>query len=314
MGEFSIVATINERGLLKSIEMSGASAIRFNSSHVSLEELQKFISYYEDNCALPLYIDLQGAKLRLSRSQPIMEVKAGEQVVLGCRSSQLRSIAVDPRTLSYLSPGMRVSIEDGRIELQVLKLEADFARAMVLRGGVIRPAKGMNISPHPINQIELSSRDSDIVLATRKYGFVRYALSFVSSPSEVIELKELSGREVASKIERELPFSRIEEISASSDEIWFCRGDLGAQLGARGLVDFYAFFSDNLRKLYKPVLMAGEVLEHMVDTPFATRSELCHLKDIQRRGFAGVVLSNETAYGSFPIETIKTVLEVTSDE
>jgi pyruvate kinase len=60
--------------------------------------------------------------------------------------------------------------------------------------------------------------------------------------------------------------------------------------------------------------MAGEVLEHMVDTPFATRSELCHLKDIQRRGFAGVVLSNETAYGSFPIETIKTVLEVTSDE
>ncbi|WP_367356715.1 pyruvate kinase [Mesotoga sp.] len=314
MDGFSIVATINDRKLLKSIEMAGATAIRFNSSHVTLEELEKFTSYYEDTCSLPLYIDLQGAKLRLSRNQPVMEIKAGEQVTLGSQCSHLKAIAIDPRTLSYLSPGMKISIEDGRIELQVLKQETDNARAIVLRGGVIRASKGMNISPHPINQIELSSRDSDIVLATRKYDFVRYALSFVSSPSEVIELKDLSGRPVTSKIERELPFSRVGEISSSSDEIWLCRGDLGAQLGARGLVDFYSYFSDNINELYKPVLMAGEVLEHMVDHPFATRSELCHLKDIQMKGFAGIVLSNETAYGTFPIEAIKTVLEVTSDE
>ncbi|MBN2253284.1 MAG: pyruvate kinase [Kosmotogaceae bacterium] len=314
MGVFSIVATISDRKALKSIEMARATAIRFNSSHTTLEELEKFISSYEDTCSLPLYIDLQGAKLRLSRNQPVMEIKAGEQVTLGSQCSHLKIIAVDPRTLSYLSPGMKISIEDGRIELQVLKQEADNARAIVLRGGVIRASKGMNISPHPINQIELSSRDSDIVLATRKYDFVRYALSFVSSASEVIELKELSGRPVASKIERELPFSRVEEISSSSDEIWLCRGDLGAQLGARGLVDFYSYFSQNISELHKPVLLAGEVLEHMVDHPFATRSELCHLKDIQFKGFAGVVLSNETAYGTFPIEAIKTVLEVTSDE
>lgn len=314
MGAFSIVVTISDRKLLKSVEVAGASAIRINSSHVTLEDLQKFVSYYEENCSLPLYIDLQGAKLRLSRSQRVIELKAGEQVILGSKCSELRGILIDPRSLSYLSPGIKVSIEDGRIELQVLKTEADCARAMVLRGGTIRPSKGMNISPHPINQIELSSRDIEIVLTTKKYDFIRYALSFVSSPSEVIELKDLSGRAVASKIERELPFSKIEEISASSDELWLCRGDLGAQLGPRGLVDFYDYFSANINDLYKPVLMAGEVLEHMVEHPFATRSELCHLKDVQRKGFSGVVLSNETAYGSFPIETIKTVLEVTSDE
>jgi pyruvate kinase len=314
MTKFSIVATVKDRKLLKSVEMMQASAVRFNSSHCDLGELESFLEYYNRNCSLPLYLDLQGAKFRLSRNQLEFEIKTGEQVILGSSGLELKTISIDPRALSYLSAGMRVSIEDGKIELEVLKAESEYARALVLRGGTIRAAKGMNVSPHPVNQIELSSRDAEIVALSKKYGFIRYALSFVSSSCEVTELKELSQRPVASKIERELPFDRIEDIAKASDEIWFCRGDLGAQLGTRGLVDFYRFFTRNIERLNRPVLMAGEVLEHMVDHPCATRSEICHLVDIKENGYAGVVLSNETAYGSFPIETIKTVLEVTSDE
>ena len=185
---------------------------------------------------------------------------------------------------------MRVSIEDGRIELEVLKAESEYARALVLRGGTIKAAKGMNISPHPVNQIELSSRDAEIVTLSKKYGFIRYALSFVSSSCEVAELKELSQRPVASKIERELPFDRIEDIAKASDEIWFCRGDLGAQLGTRGLVDFYRFFTRNIERLNRPVLMAGEVLEPW--WIILARGQICHLVDIKESG-AGVVLQRD---------------------
>jgi pyruvate kinase len=314
MRVFSVVATVKDKNILKSLEVTGVSSFRFNSSHTDLRELENFLEYYSYNCALPLYIDLQGAKFRLSRSQQEFEILPGEQVIFGEPGPELKTISVDPRVLSYLSPGMKVSIEDGKIRLEVLKIEEKRARALVLKGGDIRPAKGMNISPHPVNQLELCPRDIEIVKSSRRHDFVRYALSFVSGPGEVAELKELSGRPVASKIERELPFGRVEEIANASDEIWLCRGDLFAQLGMRGFADFYRFFTKNIASLNKPVLMAGEVLEHMVDHPCATRSEICHLADLRDNGYSGIVLSNETAYGSFPIETVKTVLEVTSNE
>lgn len=314
MKAFSIVATVKDREILKSLEQVGADAIRFNASHVELKELESFLKYYSRNCTLPLYIDLQGAKFRLSRNQTELEVKTGEQIIFGSVGPRLKTISIDSRALSYLSPGMRVSLEDGKIETEILEIEPTRARALVLRGGLVRPAKGLNISPHPVNQPELSSRDVDVVISSRRYDFVRYALSFVSSPDEVLELKKLSERWVVAKIERELPFSRVEEIASASNEVWFCRGDLGAQLGVRGLADFYLYFTQNFKSLNRPVFMAGEVLEHMTVNPSATRSEICHLRDIKENGYAGVVLSNETAYGSFPIESIKTVLEVTGDE
>jgi pyruvate kinase len=107
------------------------------------------------------------------------------------------------------------------------------------------------------------------------------------------------------KLERPDAVARASAIARSADELWLCRGDLGAEMGLRDMARAAHELSKDVPSLSVPVMLAGQVLEHMTDHESPTRSEVCSLYDALHAGYCGVVLSDETAIGRFPVESCR---------
>jgi pyruvate kinase len=116
---------------------------------------------------------------------------------------------------------------------------------------------------------------------------------------------------VLTKIERSEAISHLGQISEQFDSLWVCRGDLGAQIGLPRMAAWVSSLVP--RSLSRPVWMAGQVLEHLTAHPEPTRSEVCHLCDLISRGYAGIVLSDETAIGENPVQAVKVAASLVRD-
>jgi len=133
-----------------------------------------------------------------------------------------------------------------------------------------------------------------------RYPPVSFACSFMRDGSEAGWIRSRAdGCPVIGKVERRAALDRLGSIATQVDEIWICRGDLGSQLGMVELARWVGGFRPG--GLRVPVLMAGQVLEHLTSHPEPTRSEVCHLYDLVRWGYAGFVFSDETAIGANPV-------------
>lgn len=320
------------------------SRFRLNASHMEPAAIVAFLSELEELMgkglrSVRLCIDLQGSKMRLSKQQKEIVVSKGQKVTFVCEGEErkdeecivLPSHTLD-RLLSVTGKDLKVGIEDGRIQLSVTNMDKENRKleAVVDVGGKVRPRKGLNVTPHPPSPTSLSARDTEIVEKTKKFSFVDYALSFASSYEEIKDLRDKAGSDhiIAAKVELPLEQEILEAMLSVVDEYWLCRGDLGAQLGLKGMGEYYRKFTEFVRthskkneekdkdkccgKGTKPsFVLAGEVLEHMVASPIPTRSEVCHLLDAFANGFSSCILSNETAYGKYPKEAVTIVKEVT---
>jgi pyruvate kinase len=126
----------------------------------------------------------------------------------------------------------------------------------------------------------------------------------VRDATEMANFKSLAGNSkyLIAKLERQTAVEQAHNIAEHSDELWLCRGDLGAELGLISMASSVYHFSKTVRNLRVPVMMAGQVLEHMTVEATPTRSEICYFHDALQKGYQGVVLSDETAVGQFPVE------------
>lgn len=284
--------------------------LRVNSSHMEVPQLVEFIQELTQKYpGQRIYVDLQGSKIRVSRSQPIIPLTTDQEVILTIKPviENTKMIHIgNPNTIKLLSKGTHVKIDDGRMEIEVTEIiDEETAKAKVIKGGELKPGKGFNLQPHPFIQNQLSERDREIVEKLKDIKEVAFALSFVCVVEEILDLKQRSnGKYIAAKIEREMDFERLEGISKECDEIWICRGDMGVQLGFVGMSKFVREYKSFKNKLHCPSIMAGEVMEHMCDNLIPTRTEICYLGDLIADGYDGMVLSDETVYGKYPKETV----------
>ena len=209
---FRIIATVKTPEQVEKVLKYPDTILRINSSHMETNELINFVSEttkkYPD---IEIYIDLQGSKIRISRDQPQMKISLNQTLKLTAdqnskpNSENLIKIG-NPNTIKLLQKGTKIKIDDGRMELEVLSIENDFnATAIVKKEGTIRPGKGFNLYPHPFVQNELSERDKEIVEKSKNFKNVKYALSFVIVPEEILDLKKRGNNKfIAAKIEREM--------------------------------------------------------------------------------------------------------------
>lgn len=308
-----LVATVGPASfhLAQDLVHAGAWALRFNASHMSPQELGDRLTQTRQRLPLvPLIVDLQGAKMRLGLFDA-RAVAPGDVIELALDARDSAVPVPHPELLRAVRPGETLSIDDDRVRLRVLETSERHLRAACLSEGVLRPRKGVNVVEHPVQLHDLTAADQQHLRAALALPGVGFALSFVARAADAGWVRSRApDRLLIGKIERAEATENIASIAASFDALWICRGDLGAQLGPAKLARWLHGFRPDLPA---PVWLAGQVLEHLTAHASATRSEVCHLFDILQRGYAGIVLSDETAVGADPVGAVRAAVGLLRD-
>jgi len=306
VSDLEIVATLgpSSRGLATSLRNAGATSIRLNASHLSVEELGMVSNEVRiADSGLPLIVDLQGAKMRLGELDD-RPVRAGDQVVFSLSGSGSAIPLPHPEIFRAVTGGDTLSSDDDRLRFRIEAVYADSLHAVALTCGKLRSRKGINVLEHPIVLEDISPRDLACIRATACQGGISYAFSFMRDGTEASWIRRHApGCAVIGKVERREAAQHIGQMAGLVDALWICRGDLGAQLGPAGLARWISAYSPRAERC--PVLMAGQVMEHLTRHAEPTRTEVCHLFDLASRGYAGFVLSDETAIGRDPVHAVR---------
>ncbi len=284
---------------------AGAEAFRINASHVDGPGLEALLAAARAAAPnVPVIVDLQGAKMRLGRFEP-RELHAGEilDVLLGETAPGLGVPLPHPEAFEALRPGDRLSIDEGRLRASVLAARPGALRLRMHDSGPLHPRKGFNRSVHPIRLTDLSMEAQAQITTATAYGCAEFALSFVFDGSECDWIRRRGDDlRVTAKLETPDALARVTAIAHKADALWLCRGDLGAQVGEVRLGRAVAAIDP--RAVASPMYMAGQVLEHLTAHRHPTRSELCHMTELAVRGYAGIILSDETAIGADPLNAV----------
>ena len=325
--DYDIIATLGPATATviawQSLLKAGATRFRLNTSHLSPEAVERLIEALE--AAFPeeapaVVLDLQGSKWRLG-AMDSTELGEGAEVVLGLETDSISpEQRPDKRREEQWLPvphpdffeaavrgGGIIRLNDARVELEITSVNGDSLRAVVRRGGPLSSRKGISIPSSTYRREGLMFKDAEILRRTAGAAGVSYALSYVRDGEELKALAAAIPRQMRTiaKIERPEAVDASGDIARSCDEIWLCRGDLGAEVGLVEMARTVHRVSGVLAELPVPTLLAGQILEHMTAAPQPTRSELCHLYDILQLGYRGVVLSDETAVGSYPLDSCR---------
>jgi pyruvate kinase len=317
--DYRIIATLGPRSQDESAwqEMlsAGVSGFRLNTSHLSLNELSSWLERLEpfitrQNKPPALTLDLQGSKWRLGSFEPF-NLKQGQQIVLLLAAEAHQPAVLPVPHADFFqaaeASGDEVTLDDARILLKVEAIGTEQLTARVIKGGRVLSHKGITYRFSDFRQEQPGSKDQKILAMTRGTSGIHYAISYVRDAKEMARYRVLCGNEayLIAKIERQPALDDLSRIAEVADELWLCRGDLGAELGMRKMAEEAARVTQRVRLSPKAVLLAGQVLEHMTRHAIPTRSEVCCLHDALAAGYAGVVLSDETAVGRYPVEACR---------
>jgi len=281
-----------------------ANKFRLNTSHINEKELDVWLLklkeiFKEAGRQIPVVIDLQGGKMRIGKYPSCEKIPDEVTIFLGTESVLCSEIPVPHESFfSSLKVDDVMSLNDSRITLRVIRGSENKAYAKVLQNGPLSSNKGINRKKHPVDFRELTKKDKMIIQLSLKYDFTEFAFSFTYNGAEADIIRPyIRDRKLIAKIERPEAFECLNMIDSKFNEIWLCRGDLGAQAGIFALGALQKIFVAKIKEMKNNCFLAGQVLEHMTHFKNPTRSEIVHLYDIEENGFGGIVLSDETAIG-----------------
>lgn len=291
--------------LVRELVAAGATSLRLNASHLdeaalvtSLERVRRAAP------SVPVVVDLQGAKMRVGDFEP-RAVAGGEPVRFTLEATPGAVPLPHPELFDAVRVGEVLSCDDDRLRCEVEAVGPGELLARWLGDGTLAPRKGINRAAHPVDVAGLSARDAAQVEASLRFGPVSFAWSFMTDGREAAWLRRAApGVEVIGKVERAEAVADLDRVLTAVDALWICRGDLGAQLGPAALARFVAHWKPPAFRA--PTFLAGQVLHHLTQHMEPTRSEVCHLLDVLERGYAGIVLSDETAVGVDPVNATRT--------
>ena len=271
-----IVATVGPASaspeMLKALFEAGVDAFRLNFSHGAHEDHARVhgaIRALEREVGRPIGIlqDLQGPKIRIGTVKDgRLELAVGETVrfVLDGRNGDKQAIPLrHPEIFAAVAPGQDFLIDDGRVRVRVVGLEADAITAEVVTGGPISDRKGVNLPGTLLNLSPLTDKDRADLAFGLELGVDWVALSFVQKPSDVIEARGLVGDRagIMSKIEKPQALERIEDIIQLSDAVMIARGDLGVEIPHEDVPGRQKELIRACRRAVKPVVVATQMLE-----------------------------------------------------
>ena len=314
-----IVATLgpasSDPAVVRQLFMSGVDVFRLNfshGSHADHSERFKVLRALEQETGRPIGIlaDLQGPKLRIGTfaDGPVM-LAPGEPFRLdldAAPGNPRRARLPHPEIFAALVTGAELLLDDGKLRLVVERCGADFAETRVLVGGKLSERKGVNVPGVVLPITALTDKDRKDLALALELGADWIALSFVQRPEDVSEARELIGDRAAIVVKLEKPSAveRLDEIVALTDAVMVARGDLGVELPAERVPAIQKRIVRTCRRLGKPVIVATQMLESMIESPIPTRAEASDVATAIYDGADAVMLSAESASGKYPVAAV----------
>jgi pyruvate kinase len=220
-----------------------------------------------------------------------------------------RACLPHPEIFAALQMGASLLVNDGKIRLKVEDCGPDYAECSVIAGGTISDRKGVNVPDVVLPLAALSEKDRDDLEFVCRLGVDWLALSFVQRAGDVEEARALADGRAAilSKIEKPAAVENFDAILAVSDGIMVARGDLGVELPVQAVPPIQKRLVRKCRNAAKPVIVATQMLESMIESPMPTRAEVSDVATAIYEGTDAVMLSAESAAGKYPIEAVTTM-------
>ena len=307
--------------MLTSLTAAGVNVFRLNFSHGTREEQGlriDAIRALEAKTGVPTCIlaDLQGPKFRVGEIAKGTIVQADERITFDLDTKKGNANVVGlphEEIFKAIYPGARLLMDDGKLVFRVVSVDTNKFVADVLVGGPLKSRKGVNLPDMTLDTTPLTPKDLDDLNYALDKG-VDWALSFVQRASDVIAARTIVGKRAVlmSKIEKPAALNELSDIIAASDGIMVARGDLGVELPPEHLPGWQKTIISKCRLVGKPVVVATQMLESMIDAPTPTRAEASDVAGAVFDGADAVMLSAETAAGQYPVESVKFMARIVS--
>lgn len=324
MNKTKIIATLGpaswNKEQITALIKAGADLFRVNMSHEDHKgaiELVKLIRSINKNVGVLL--DLQGPRIRTGKVKGgCAEIKEGSEFVITTKQIEgnAKKVSTDYADLpSKLKPGQRILIDNGLIELHVKNISGDEIYCIVHTGGTLGDHKGINIPGVSVFKKALTEKDRGDIKVAVAVEADYVALSFVKGPDDILDARKAiqdngGSIPVIAKIENSEAINNIDAIINISDAIMVARGDMGVELPPEEVPIVQKEIIRKCAKAAKPVIVASQMLESMVSSPLPTRAESSDVANAILDGADAVMLSEETASGKYPVESISMMTRI----
>ena len=332
MKKTKIVCTMgpntDNREIMKELALNGMDVARFNFSHGDHAEHKHRLEILEsvrEELGIPIasLLDTKGPEIRTGK------LKDGKKVTL--KEGDLYTLTteeiVGDETRGYINyaglaedvkPGDRILIDDGLIELHVRKVNGPDIVCRIENGGELGEKKGVNVPGVRVKLPALTDKDKEDIRFGVDAGFDFVAASFVRNADAIREIREIldekgSAMQIIAKIENEEGIENIDSIIEASDGIMVARGDMGVEIPAEKVPHIQKMIIRKCNLACKVVITATQMLDSMIRNPRPTRAEVSDVANAVYEGTDAVMLSGETAMGSYPIEAVRMMSQIAEE-
>ena len=313
--------------VLRQLMQEGMNVARFNFSHGSHEEqkarLDKLVALREElDLPVAALLDTKGPEIRLKELKGgKAELKEGQlfTLALGDFVGDASRVAITYEDLhNDVKAGDRILIDDGLIEMKVVRLDGTDIVCEVINGGMISNKKGVNVPNVELSMPFISETDySDIVFGIEN-GVDFIAASFTRTADDILQIRKIleehdcKSVNIIAKIENKQGVDNIDDIIRVSDGIMVARGDMGVEIPMEDVPVIQKILIEKVYKAGKQVITATQMLDSMMKHPRPTRAEATDVANAVYDGTSAIMLSGETAAGDYPVEALQTMVKIAS--
>ncbi len=326
-----VVATIgpasNSYETLKELFFAGVDVCRLNFSHGDHEVHQQTFDKVrklnrELNSNICILQDLQGPKLRVGDMGDGVLLESGNELRVtneAVKGTPDKISVLYPKLTQEVKPGEVILLDDGNLELEVIRMDdPNTLLTRVITGGLLKSKKGFNLPQSNLSIPALTPKDLEDLEFGLKNDVEWIGLSFVRKAEDILRLKEIiksknKDTRVVAKIEKPEAVDNIDEIIAATDALMVARGDLGVEIAQQKVPLIQKEIVDKCIIAAKPVIIATQMMESMIENPRPTRAEVNDVANAVLDGADAVMLSAETSVGAYPVKAVNIMSKIIED-
>ncbi|MDF1548776.1 MAG: pyruvate kinase [Bacteroidales bacterium] len=319
-----IVATISDRrcdvDFIKELFEAGMNVVRINTAHQTLDDTLKVINNVRQiSDRIPILIDTKGPEIRTTKTDEEITLKQ-DQIIhfkgdpFGTSTKKCICASYE-KFVDEVPVGSEILIDDGELAFTVLSKDKEKLECKVLNDGYLGSRKSINVPGVAIALPSLTSKDREYIQFAMDQNVAFIAHSFVRNKEDVTDIQKIldendSKVKIIAKIENKQGVENIDEIIDHAYGVMVARGDLGIEIPAEKIPGIQKNIVKKCIERRKPVIVATQMLYTMIQNPRPTRAEVSDVANAIYEGTDAIMLSGETAFGKYPLETVKTMTRI----